>query len=152
MSIRLNISVLQKLRAAVEEPSVQKAQVGFFAEKAARTDGLTNPQIAAWHEYGNESTNLPERSILRIPLMIFLGSAIAKLGPGYWVKALVQQGKPGVLARLAVTAENVVQRAFSSKGYGMWAPLKPRTIKRKGSSAILIDSAELRQSLSSRVV
>jgi hypothetical protein len=41
----------------------------------------------------------------------------------------------------------LVQQAFATGGFGKWAPLKAATIKRKGGAAILIDSAQLRKSI-----
>ena len=41
--------------------------------------------------------------------------------------------------------EDVDQR-FASRGYGTWAPLSLRTIKRKGHSNILVDSGVMRAS------
>ena len=57
-----------------------------------------------------------------------------------------------VYSLLGFAGEAVVQEAFATKGFGKWQPLDEKTIKRKGSSSILIDSGELRKSISSKAV
>lgn len=54
---------------------------------------------------------------------------------------------------LGVIGENAVQLAFKTGGFGKWKALKKSTIdtkvKRGGSSAILIDTRQLRDSITS---
>ena len=51
-----------------------------------------------------------------------------------------------------LTATVVINDAFESGGFGEWAPLKPETIRRKGSDKILIDTGDLRRSISYEVM
>ena len=54
---------------------------------------------------------------------------------------------------LGVSAEAVVKAAFSSSGFGKWAPNAPSTIKAKGGNRPLIGkSVQLSRSVSSEAV
>jgi hypothetical protein len=53
-------------------------------------------------------------------------------------------GVKSAVKLLGVMGEETVQEAFATGGFGQWPALRPRTIQRKGSSRILIDSAQLR--------
>ena len=61
-------------------------------------------------------------------------------------------GMRGALKTLGVVAEGTIQKAFATGGWGEWPKLSPVTIRRKKSSKILIDTSQLRRSISSRVV
>ena len=41
---------------------------------------------------------------------------------------------------LGIAGVQTVEEAFRTGGFGRWRSLKPATIRRKGSAAILIDS------------
>ena len=56
-----------------------------------------------------------------------------------------------------ITATVVIDDAFASGGFGEWATLKPKTVKRKTKNgkkgdAILIDTGDLRRSITYEVV
>ena len=63
--------------------------------------------------------------------------------------------KEGTLLELAkkvgVVAEEVIQEAFATRGFGKWKANKPSTIARKGSDSPLIDTGQLRRSITSKV-
>lgn len=55
-----------------------------------------------------------------------------------------------VMTRIAEDMMRVEEAVFSSQGRrggGSWKPLKPETVKRKGSSQILVDTGQLKASL-----
>ena len=56
-----------------------------------------------------------------------------------------------VFVKIGIIAEGVVQEAFSTRGFGKWAPNSEMTIAQKGSDSPLIDTAQLRKSISSDV-
>ena len=114
---------------------------------------LTNAEIGLKHEKG---LGVPRRSFLEVPLVlksddlmqcrkelqdvVFAdeGETLSK-----WKKAYI---------KLGMYAENIIQGAFESGGYGTWQQDSAETIKRKGSSMTLIDTAQLRASIDSDVV
>lgn len=57
-----------------------------------------------------------------------------------------------LLKDLGFACENAILAAFKSGGFGMWKDIKESTKKRKGSSAILIETNQLRRSVASQVV
>jgi phage gpG-like protein len=57
-----------------------------------------------------------------------------------------------VLTRMGIACEKAIQEAFRSSGFGTWRENAPSTIQRKGSSAPLIDTGQLRRSITSKVV
>jgi hypothetical protein len=56
-----------------------------------------------------------------------------------------------ILVRLGIACEKWIQMAFATGGFGSWAPDSPATINRKGSASPLIDTAQLRRSIVSKV-
>lgn len=100
--------------------------------------------IAAVHEFGSPEHNIPERSFLRGGIR----RAMPKLKQmnAQSLKAVVL-GKMTIeqaVEKLGVVAAGEVKREFT---VGELAPNKPATIKRKGSSRPLIDTGQLRQSI-----
>ena len=71
----------------------------------------------------------------------------------YQVQNLFNNGQIKYVYRfLGLYAESFIKQAFSSGGFGRWAPNKPNTIAQKGSDKPLIDTAQLRRSITSDVV
>lgn len=131
--------------------SKYKVQIGIFGGKSSRKGGsLTNAEIGAIHEYGSISGDIPERSFLRIPIR-FKAARIMKEAGKKFFELFSKSNKKIFWQSLGIAAEGVVQEAFSTGGYGKWKELKEATVKRKGSDAILIDSAQLRRAITSRV-
>lgn len=101
----------------------------------------TNAQIGFIHEFGSPMRNIPVRSFLRFPIQKKF-KEIRKMIASKFSK--VDFGT--LYDLLAIKGEAVIQEAFDTQGFGQWA--KPKY--RKGSP--LIDTGELRQSISSEVV
>jgi hypothetical protein len=150
--VKRDFSRFAKLRKQLEDLQTHKAQVGLFEDTASRKPGRgeisDNPSLGYEHEFGNMEDNLPQRSFLRMPLMAHMGEVL-KFD---WLRRIRMNGTKSAVKLLGVLGEETVQEAFATGGFGQWAPLSPRTIKRKGSSRILIDSAQLRKAVTSRVV
>jgi hypothetical protein len=132
------------------------AEVGVFGGKPHITSlsgggkrSIVMADLAAIHEYGAPSRNIAERSFFRASL---------KLNRSKYGQYLLSQVKPILLGKtnMAITWQFLGQEAQADvQTYlvnGKFVPLKPRTIKRKGSSKPLIDTGQLRQSVSYRVV
>jgi len=139
-------------------PSVK---IGIIGDKAAiiRDDGehLTNAQIGLIQEFGKHTgkRKIPARSFIVMPLKLHLNKYL-KNKSSMTEKAFEKSVKAGkteeFVAKIGLVAEEVIQDAFATSGWGNWAPNRPSTVKRKGSSKPLIDTGELRRSISSKVV
>jgi phage gpG-like protein len=109
--------------------------------------GMTMAEIGAIHEFGSLTNNIPPRSFLRMPieekkkdLIRFLSSPT--------VRAVIAKGDvKRAFKMLGTEAVGIVMDAFRSRGFGRWADNKQQTIDRKGSDAPLIDTGELRKSI-----
>lgn len=117
---------------------------------------LTNAQIGIMHEYGvkgktGSGWQVPPRSFLWMPLSMHLMAAVNDKA-SVINKNLNAADVFKCYELLGIIAENVVQEAFKTGGFGTWPKLAPATIARKGSDKILIDTSQLRRSITSRVV
>ena len=56
------------------------------------------------------------------------------------------------LTKLGRISKAIIQNAFDTRGFGLWAENSPRTIARKGSDAPLIDHGELRRAVNHDIV
>lgn len=141
------------------KPGYFKQGVDFAKKRASlkahpEDANLTNPEIAAKSEFG---VGVPRRSMLRMPLHV-KGDEIVKKSRDDARAQLKdvarnpQKVAKKVLARLGIEAEGVIQDAFDTRGFGSWAPNAPATIALKGSDSPLIDTAQLRHAVDSRVV
>jgi len=149
--VTLNLQPLQKLQEQLGEFEVGRVQVGLFQETAGRSADkgriADNPTLGKVHEFGQGT--IPERSFLRMPLTLHLAPT---LGQKNWVEPLRKIGAKRTLGIVGAVAEDVVQESFATRGWGAWPDIKPETKRRKKSSAILIESGQLRKAVSSRVV
>lgn len=109
--------------------------------------GMTMAEIGVIQEFGSVTNNIPPRSFLRMPieekkrdLIRFLSSPT--------VRAVVSKGDvKRAFKMLGTEAVGVVLDAFRTRGFGHWADNKQQTIDRKGSDSPLIDTGELRKSI-----
>lgn len=165
--VTFNLDKLKELAETLKQrPSIQ---VGVFAGKDNRKDAETNATLAAIHEFGAPEANIPARSMLRVPIKDHANKIMGEIkGKADWL--LANGGPMRLWKSIGIAAENVVDDAFATGGFGKWAPLKYATLlaklkgslkKRKGTigkidkgeagAGILIDTAQLRRSFSSRV-
>lgn len=130
-----------------------KARVRKHKEEvtAAEAAGLNNATIGLIHEKGSLTRNIPRRSFLEMPLKKKLPEVMGRIG-NELVRGVSAANIEIVYRQLGVIAEGIVLRAFSTSGYGDWPANSPTTIARKKSSKPLIDTAQLRKSISNRVV
>lgn len=138
-----------KSHSRKEEGSIAKGGGHITTRKEA---DQTNADIGFVHEKGSKSRGIPRRSFLLMPLeekSVELGSVRNALWKSFTEghNTIVQAYK-----KLGLAAEVIIQKAFETGGYGHWDALKAKTIARKKSSSILIDTAQLRRSITSRVV
>lgn len=126
-----------------------EALVGIFPENNQRSDGKSNAEIGLQHEYGDSS--LVSRSWLRMPIRL-KQTEITQAAAEALPKAIAEKDMSSVYTALAKSAEKVIEGAFDSGGYGKWAPLSDTTVALKGNDKILVDTAELKNAVSSKVV
>jgi len=113
---------------------------------------LTNAEIGAVHEFGrNSKPKIPQRSFLWMPLKLYLQDYVNKKS-SVFNRLITLADMHTMYELLGITAENVVQSAFQTGGFGNWPALSSVTIARKGSDKILIDTAQLLKWVTSRVV
>jgi hypothetical protein len=119
-------------------------------------ESMTNAEIGLIMEKGSLSMRIPRRSFLEMPLILKsneLSKAKRNILDAFQEdKVKSESAVREAYKKLGMIAENIIQRAFTSSGYGRWAPNKPSTIRRKHSSMPLIDTAQLRKSITSDVV
>lgn len=130
-----------------------KAGKGGTRPKSKAVSNLTNAALGAVMEFGSVSRGIPARSFLRMPITREAKKIMAEAGADpAGARQMAQDGtKKLLLTRLGIACENAVQRAFGSRGFGLWAPDDAETIRRKGSSMPLIDTGQLRRSIASKV-
>jgi hypothetical protein len=126
--------------------------VGITADSATSKvyeSGATVLQVASWHEFGRG--NNPIRSFLRIPFDIkskeinnFIEKQFSEVLEG-------KKDTEKALGLIGAFATNISKGAFTTMGYGTWAPLDPDTIDAKGSSTPLIDTGILRRAVNFEV-
>lgn len=133
--------------------NIYDTKTGERSRQAGKSaGGLTNAELGVIHEFGSATRNIPPRSFLRMPIET-KGKEIVQLLAGKETRELIKKGELlSVFTLLGIKGEEIVQRAFETKGFGQWPPNKPATVDRKGSSAPLIDTGQLRRSITSDVV
>lgn len=151
---RIDTDKLQEIRAQMAKAKGAYVKVGLLGQDSNRGEALNNPTLGLIHEEGSASAKppVPRRSFLKEPLMAKLPEEIQAKGPVFWRKALLDKGVLYSLGVLGVQAENVVQEGFATGGFGRWKPLAPSTVRKKGSTAILIESSKMRKAVHSAVV
>lgn len=133
-------------------------KVGILGDNIERQDGeLNNAEIGFANEFGKMTgyPKIPARSFIRMPLQTKLNDKIKekKSLSGAELEKAMAEGKLEEFARkVGIVAEEVIQEAFSTNGFGQWAPNAPMTVELKGSSSPLIDTGQLRRSISSKVI
>jgi len=145
-----NTSYNRKETVDVKNPKLGQAK----HKKGKNYASDTNAEIGFLHEFGSRSRNIPARSWLRAPLFQSLQKEAVKYSKVFF-NHLTNEKFVLAYKKLAILAENVIQRAFAThgpEGKGKWAPNAPLTIAKKGSSAPLIDTAQLRKAVTSKVV
>lgn len=155
--VQVDTETLARIRDDFAKNGQARVRVGVLGGHTARMpvegeDGdATNATIGAVHEFGSVSKKLPMRSWLRMPILSALPEALLKTDRQLWGRTIIKLGIRGALGLLGAYALDVVHLAFESGGFGLWPRLKPYTIRKKKSSAILIDSAQLRQAVTAEI-
>lgn len=148
--VKLDLSGLEELKKKL--PKNMYAKVGILSADNAREGKFGNAELGLIQEVGSFSRNIPARSWLMMPLTE-RKKDIVKFLQSKKAKDLVENADfETLLTLIGFKAEEIIDEAFTSSGFGKWKPNSPVTIKRKGSSRPLIDTSELRRAVSSEVV
>lgn len=109
-------------------------------------DGTSIATIAAAHVFG--TSRIPQRDFLRPAIEKNLPSFQSLTATNLVRVATGQMNLETALGQLGAAAAGAVQAEIVS---GSFAPLAPATVRRKKSSKPLIDSGNMRQSITFRV-
>jgi hypothetical protein len=112
---------------------------------------ITNAELGYLQETGSPANHIPARPFLVPGVVKVQAAAAVILRKG--AEATLDQGQPveTALDKAGTLAENAVKRMFTAADNG-WAPNAPSTVARKGSDRPLIDTGELRRSITHVVV
>lgn len=150
VEFKLDSATLGKLAKFVDEDI--HVRVGVL-NNAAREGGFGAVELAAVHEFGSVSRNIPKRSFLlktmtnrKEEFEAEITKAFAKLR-----KTIVEQSPEALLDKIGAKWVAYVHETFAAEGPG-WQKLRPATIARKGSSTILVDTGAMERSITHEVV
>lgn len=118
--------------------------------KRAYYGPVSNVTIGAFHEFG--TAHLPIRSFLRVPITDRLEKAMqgARAFDKNTIKRVIaEKSIVSWVQALATLAEAIVIGAFTTGGYGKW---KPSNMERKKNWETLVETKQLRDSITSEVV
>jgi len=149
MQVQVNSTGGKGIAALLKRLDDGFVNVGILAGEGQHEDSvLTVAQIGFWHEFGAENANIPERSFIRSTIN----------GKAKEIKAVSRAQLKKVINGVTTTEKGLgilgaftaglIQEKFTSNN---WAPNTAKTELRKGSSAPLIDTGQLRQSISYEV-
>lgn len=132
---------------------IPEARVGIMGDGnkvRANDKGLTNAEVGAMAEFGGKKTS--KRSFLRVPLIDHLKPALEKAGL-FDKDSLDRVIKEGSIIpwmkKIAIAGLDVVLGAFATGGYGKW---KPSDMSRKKVHMTLVETQQLRNSITEEVV
>lgn len=148
--VRVGILANKSGRGASGKLRSEKSGGGHRIDKTQASE-INNAELGAIHEFGSISRHIPKRSWLRMP--IFQNAKIIIDDAAKALPEAVQSGSmTRVLKIIGISAQAQIQKAFASRGFGRWKPDAASTIAAKRSDAPLIDTAQLRRSVTSAVV
>lgn len=139
-----NLKPIEDAIKAIKELDVL---VGVPQEKSSRDGTVSNAELAFIHSKGSPLRGIPARPIIE-PAIEDSKEQIAELIKKSAQKALDgdKEGAIESLEKAGMQGQNIV-RAWFTNPRNNWPENSERTIKLKGSSRPLIDSGELRKSI-----
>jgi len=154
---------LKKLLAAFRRRRRIDVEIGIIGSDAEDDHGeLTNAELGTIHEFGSSDGRIPQRSFLRSTVeenrdkyKQMMADAASAFGTGKLRGAggrFVSGGADGLTAALNKVGLQAVADVQRKIADGIEPPLAESTIARKGSSKPLIDTGQLRRSITHRVV
>ena len=150
MKIKFDLTKLKNIQEELKKNYITKVGILGTKNNARGNSEGTNSFIGAVHEFGSITRNIPQRSFLKVPLTDKIPGKLKEIGQNFF-DSITKENIRGNFKNLGIIAENIVQQAFSTKGFGKWKENIESTIKRKKSASPLIDTGELRKSITSKV-
>lgn len=144
---------LEALEKRMRLLKLRKAFVkaGSLGKKGARSDGITNPQLASVHEFG--TSKVPARPFISPAFHEHRESYMKLLQKGY--RDAVTGNSPDAFVRVLRLIGQKMAADIKNKvtvGPSIPPPLAPATIARKRSSRALIDTGQMVRSIDYEVV
>lgn len=143
------IAGLDKLLKALKAKP-PTARIGIAATpRTGKSDRLTNAQIGAFHEFG--TSKLPQRSFLRVPIIDHLAKRLESSGlldKDLLAQVIASGSVFPWVEQIVFTAEDIVDEAFATGGYGKWIPSDMRY---KQNKQTLIETSQLRDAIVTEV-
>lgn len=165
-TIKADLSQLEDmLKKLGGEFSVKIGIIGSAASETYPDSDATNAEVGLYNEFGTE--RIPPRSFLRMPLEMHQKDLVKAMGKGEAKERIKSGDVKGFYDALGLAALEIVDQSFPTGGYGSWEANaeitvkggwmtstsgKPFYVKGKKSSAPLIDTGQLRRSISYQVV
>lgn len=154
--MKLNVSSggskdpLAKLKADLAKLKKAQVLVGIPEDHNARNKGeMTNAALMYLHTHGSPRQGVPARPVIEPALAASDNKAHITKALGEAAKAVLD-GKPNEahngLENAGMLGRNAAIRWFTDPRNG-WAPNSPATIAKKGSDRPLIDTGQLRRSI-----
>lgn len=140
MSIKSNLDKIQKQFLELVKKEVA---VGIPQEKNSKRGKITNAELLFVHEHGSPVKNIPPRPVLK-PAIENNIDKIKFLYEEEFNNLINIKSNPNFLNELGLFSQNVIRERFTNND---WSPLMEKTIKKKGSTNPLIDTGELRKSI-----
>lgn len=154
LKANIDLKALYDLEKHLEDKYFVK--IGILTGKASETheNGISNLELGLVHEFGSLTRNIPQRSFLRFPIEFKRKDIIKfiKKRKDIIRNQILRGDIKVVYQQLGFIAEDIIQQAFETGGFGQWQDIKEKTKKAKKSSTILIDTAQLRRSITSKVM
>lgn len=159
--VKLDISKMETLVKFLQG-GMPGIKVGIMGQKNARkaqghSNTPSNAEVGFVNEFGKVDgfPKIPARSFIRMPLNThFYDKLLEKksLTKEEFEKA-IKDGKADKFAeKIGLVAEETIQDAFSTRGWGEWKENAELTKELKGSDSPLIDTGQLRRSITSKVI
>lgn len=148
--VKVDDHVFRELRAKIANIAKAYVKVGVLEANGSAEvdggDGLTMAELAAIHEYGAPRAGIPARSFIRNTFSDSEGAAKLKAFMVRTAKGLIQEKLEvaQALNQLGAFAQSLIKKRIKEH---IPPPLKPATVKRKGSSTPLVDTGQLINSI-----
>lgn len=142
---------LKQVMKRAEKLNQLQLVVGIPNDENSRedSDGITNAELGIIHEFGVPERGIPERSFLRSTVSEESAKNLGRLGNVQIAEFL--EGKTSahdVFATIGVYLQGKIVEKITD---GEFEPNNENTVKRKGSSKPLIDTGQLRASITYEV-
>jgi len=146
--LKKNLHQLQWVARETKRAKSRVAAVGLPISKAGSKiyeSKRSVIEVGFWHEFGTDK--MPMRSWMRVPFKQESEKLFAVIAAQWGLVFAAKKNTDAALDRIGLVASNISKGAFRKKGYGEWPDITEETKRRKGSTAILIDTGLLRSSI-----